>query len=104
MMPAIRLPAISWSLSRINAKGSHFEIWNRNKRSITLDLNKEAGRKILYQLVATSDVVLNNWRKWVAERLKVDYDTLVQHNPKIVFAHSSSWGPRGSLAHFSNRS
>jgi len=89
------IEALTSAASRINAKGSHFEIWNRNKRSLTLDLSKEPGRKVFYQLVATSDVVLNNWRKGVAERLEVDYDTLIHYNPKIIFAHSSSWGPEG---------
>jgi len=89
------IEALTSAASRINAKGSHFEIWNRNKRSMTLDLNKEEGKKIFYHLTTKSDVVLNNWRKGVAERLKVDYETLCQYNPKIIFAHSSSWGPKG---------
>ncbi len=89
------IEALTSAASRINAKGSHFEIWNRNKRSMTLDLNEEPGREVFYRLVATSDVVLNNWRKGVAERLRVDYNTLVRYNPKIIFAHSSSWGPQG---------
>ena len=66
------IEALTSAASRINAKGSHFEIWNRNKRSVTLDLNKEPGRQVFYRLVAASDVVLNNWRNGVAEykRLK----------------------------------
>jgi len=89
------IEALTSAASRINAKGSHFETWNRNKRSVTLDLSKDPGRKVFYRLVAASDVVLNNWRQGVAERLKVDYDTLVQYNPRIIFAHSSSWGAHG---------
>ena len=72
-----------------------FEIWNRNKRSITLDLAKEKGREVFYRLVGTADVMINNWRTGVAERLKVDYETLLQYNPKIVYGHISGWGTKG---------
>ncbi len=81
--------------SRIKTGGSHFEVWNRNKRGITLNLTKEPGREIFYRLVGTADVVLNNWRKGVAEQLKVDYETLLKHNPKIIYAYSSPWGLKG---------
>ena len=86
---------LAGAASRIQPGGSHFEVWNRNKRGITLNLTKESGREIFYRLVGTSDVVLNNWRKGVAERLKVDYETLLQHNPKIIYAYASPWGLKG---------
>jgi crotonobetainyl-CoA:carnitine CoA-transferase CaiB-like acyl-CoA transferase len=81
--------------SRINAGGSHFEIWNRNKRGMTLDLTKPAGLKIFYNLVKSADVFLCNWRYGVTEKLKIDYDTLVQYNHKIVYAYASPWGTKG---------
>lgn len=80
---------------RIQPRGSQFEIWNRNKRAITLDLTKEPGREVFYRLAGTADVMLNNWRKGVAEKLKVDYETLLQHNPKIIYAYASPWGLKG---------
>jgi crotonobetainyl-CoA:carnitine CoA-transferase CaiB-like acyl-CoA transferase len=86
---------LAGAASRIKPGGSHFEIWNRNKRGITLNLTKEPGREIFYRLVKTADVMLNNWRKGVAERLKVDYETVRQHNPKIVYAYASAWGLKG---------
>ncbi len=89
------IEVLTTAASRIQARGSHFEVWNRNKRGITIDLNKELGREIFYRLVKTADVVFNNWRKGVAERLKVDYETLLQYNPKIIYAYASPWGPKG---------
>jgi crotonobetainyl-CoA:carnitine CoA-transferase CaiB-like acyl-CoA transferase len=47
--------------SRIQASGAQFEIWNRNKKSITLNLTKERGREAFCRLVSTAEVILNNW-------------------------------------------
>ena len=60
--------------SRIQTGGAHFESWNRNKRGMTVNLNLGEGREIFYQLIKTADVMLNNWRKGVAEKLGVDYE------------------------------
>jgi crotonobetainyl-CoA:carnitine CoA-transferase CaiB-like acyl-CoA transferase len=83
------------STSRIRSGTAQFEIWNRNKRSMTLDLSKEKGRDVFYRLVKTADIALNNWRVGVAERLKVDYETVLQYNPKIIYGHISGWGAKG---------
>jgi crotonobetainyl-CoA:carnitine CoA-transferase CaiB-like acyl-CoA transferase len=85
----------SRSTSRIRSGTAQFEIWNRNKRSMTLDLSKEKGKEVFYCLVKTADIVLNNWRMGVAERLKVDYETVLQYNPKIIYGHISGWGAKG---------
>lgn len=82
--------------SRIQTGGSHFESWNRNKRGMTLDLNKERGREVFYRLVETADVMLNNWRKGVAGKLGVDYETVKKRNPKIIYAYASPWGLKGA--------
>ena len=47
--------------------------WNRNKRGLAVDLRKEAGRQIIYDLAATTDIVTGNYRPGIAEKLKVDY-------------------------------
>ncbi len=73
----------------------YFEANNRNKRSITLDLAKPQGREIVHKLVAKSDVFVQNFRKGVAARLGVDYATLRQHNPKLIYASASGYGPEG---------
>jgi crotonobetainyl-CoA:carnitine CoA-transferase CaiB-like acyl-CoA transferase len=72
-----------------------FETANRNKKSLTLDLKKEKGKKILYELVKVSDVFSTNYSRDVTARLKIDYESLIQHNPKLVYAIATGYGSRG---------
>lgn len=74
-----------------------FESVNRNKRSLTLNLKSEKGRQILYRLVEGSDVFCTNLRKSIMTKLGADYPTLARYNPKIVYASSSVYGPKGLL-------
>jgi len=73
----------------------YFEATNRNKKSITLDLKRPAAREIVYQLVAKSDVFVQNFRLGVAARLGLDYATLRRHNPRLIYASASGYGPEG---------
>jgi crotonobetainyl-CoA:carnitine CoA-transferase CaiB-like acyl-CoA transferase len=73
----------------------YFEANNRNKRGITLDLKKPEAREIVYQLAAKSDVFVQNFRKGVAGRLGLDYATLKGHNPKLIYATATGYGPDG---------
>lgn len=72
-----------------------FLAMNRNKRSIGLNLKSDEGRKVLYELVKTSDVFLQNYRPGVAKRLGVDYDTLKEINPKLIYVSISGYGEEG---------
>ncbi len=72
-----------------------FEMFNRNKKSITLDLKKERAREILYKLVEKSDVFIQNFRPGTAARLGADYPTLSRINPRLIYADSSAFGPKG---------
>jgi len=72
-----------------------FEIWNRNKRGITLDLTKEKGQEVIYRLVGSADVLIHNWRKGVAEKLKADYESLSKYNPKLIYVIVTGWGSKG---------
>ncbi len=80
-------------------RNSYFETCNRNKRGIAVDLKTEEGRAIVYKLVETADVFVENFRKGVAERLGVDYATLSKINPKLVYASASGYGPEGPDAY-----
>ena len=73
----------------------YFEANNRNKKSIALDLKKPEAREIVHQLVAKSDVFVQNFRKGVAARLGLDYATLRSHNEKLIYASASGYGPEG---------
>lgn len=72
-----------------------FELYNRNKRSIGLDLRKEEGRRIFYSMVKKADVFLSNFRGSVLERLKIDYGSLSEMNPKLIYAAVSGYGHKG---------
>jgi crotonobetainyl-CoA:carnitine CoA-transferase CaiB-like acyl-CoA transferase len=73
----------------------YFEANNRNKRGITVDLKKPEGREIVYQLVAGADVFVQNFRQGVAERLGLGYADLKKHNPKLIYATATGYGPDG---------
>lgn len=68
---------------------------NRNKRSIALDLKQEADREVLYALVKTADVLIENARPGVAGRLGMDYPTLRALNPRLIYASISGFGQTG---------
>ena len=77
---------------------SDFQNLHRNKRSITLNLKKPEAIEILMKLVETSDVVVENFRPDVKDRLGLDYETLKKRNPKIILASISGFGQDGPYA------
>ena len=76
-----------------------FRSLNRNKRSIALDLRGEAGKAVIYDLVKTADVVVNNFRAGVMDRMGFGYDKLKTINPRIICAFGSGFGQSGPFAH-----
>ena len=75
-----------------------FHSFNRNKKSICLDLSNDAGRKVLHDLVATADGLVCNLRGDVPARLGLTHADLSRANPKIVCAHLSGYGRDGARA------
>ena len=78
--------------------GLGFMGWNRGKRSIALDLKREEGRRILWELAARADVVVENFRYGVAQRLGADYETLARQNPRLVYCTIAGFGVDGPYA------
>lgn len=72
---------------------------NRNKRSLVIDLKSEEGRDVLYRLVETSDVFIQNYRPGVMDRLGIGEEKLRSINPKLIYVSMSGWGERGPFAH-----
>ncbi len=70
---------------------------DRNKKSLTLDMRNKLGRAIFYDLVKVSDVVIDNFRPGIIEKMKVDYETLSQINPRIISCSISSFGSKGPM-------
>jgi len=73
----------------------NWENYNRNKRSVTLDLTKETGRAIMHRMVKQADVFLSNLRSFELERFKVDYDTVNKLNPRIIWGNVNGYGKKG---------
>jgi crotonobetainyl-CoA:carnitine CoA-transferase CaiB-like acyl-CoA transferase len=71
---------------------AYFETHNRNKRGIVIDLKQAGGRDLFYRLLGTADVVIQNFRPGVAERLGIDYASLRHVNPSIVYCQASGFG------------
>ncbi|MFP5406662.1 MAG: CaiB/BaiF CoA transferase family protein, partial [Gammaproteobacteria bacterium] len=81
-----------------NRMGGDFQNLNRNKRSLTLNLKKPQGLEILRRLVRDADVVVENWRPDVKQRLGLDYESLRAINPRIILASISGFGQDGPYA------
>lgn len=79
-------------------RNAYFEYTNHNKKGIAVDLKKKEGKEIIYRLVKNSDIFIHNFRQGVPERLGLDYDTLSQYNPKLIYAALSGYGPKGPEA------
>jgi CoA:oxalate CoA-transferase len=74
-----------------------FLTFNRNKKSVVINLKNDAGRQLFYDLVKLSDVVIDNFRPGVLERLQVDYETLNRINPRIIQCSVTGFGLSGSF-------
>jgi len=79
-------------------ESAYFMLLNRGKKSMTLDLKSERGREILMAMVASCDVVIENFRPGVAKRLGLDYDSLAPQHPGLIYASISGFGQEGPLA------
>ena len=75
--------------------GAYFLTLNRNKKSVSLDLKSEMGLEIFYELVKSADVVLNNFSAGVVKKLKIDFETLNNINPKIITCSITGFGETG---------
>jgi crotonobetainyl-CoA:carnitine CoA-transferase CaiB-like acyl-CoA transferase len=78
--------------------GSDYQYTHRNKRSVTLNLKEPEGIALLKRLINTADVVVENFRPDVKYRLGIDYATLADANPGLVYASISGFGQTGPYA------
>ena len=75
--------------------GAYFLTLNRNKKSVSLDLKDAQGLHVFYDLVKSTDVVLNNFSAGVVKKLKIDYDHLSKINSKIITCSITGFGETG---------
>jgi crotonobetainyl-CoA:carnitine CoA-transferase CaiB-like acyl-CoA transferase len=90
---------VRWIGSSVAGVSSMFQIANRGKRSIVLDLQQDEGRAILDDLIVEADVLVQNFRPGVAERLDIAYADVAAVNPDIVYADLTGFGPEGPYSH-----
>ena len=85
----------------LNARnmGISFLAQNAGKKSVTLNLKDETGKALLKQLVASADVLVENYRPGVMKRLGVDYEVLKAVNPNLVYCAISGFGQEGPWVH-----
>src|SRR3546814_4758045 len=81
----------------------YYQSVNRNKKSIALDLKTPDGRDVLMKLIDRADVVVENYRAGVMERLGMSYETLSARNPKLIYAAIRGFGdPRSGESPYCN--
>jgi crotonobetainyl-CoA:carnitine CoA-transferase CaiB-like acyl-CoA transferase len=81
-----------------DGKSLWWKVIGRNKRSITLNLSKKEGQELLLRLVATADVLVENYRPGTFERWGLSYEQLKAVNPRLVFVRVSGYGQTGPYA------
>ena len=84
-----------WGPPFIAGESAYFLSINRNKKSLTLDLKSEEGRRVFYDLATRCDVMIENFRPGVTEKLQIDYSTISKKNPKLIYCSITSFGPDG---------
>ena len=80
---------------RQNGLSAHFASGNASKKSVTLRLRSDEGRRIFFEMLTHADVVIENFRPGVLARLGVDYPRLREANPRIIFASITGFGQTG---------
>ncbi|HBU02311.1 MAG TPA: CoA transferase [Acidimicrobiaceae bacterium] len=84
-----------WVGVAVNGMSAFYLACNRGKRCIAVDLSTEEGRDIVLQMAADADVIIQNFRPGVIDRLGLGYDAVREINPDVVYASISGYGPVG---------
>lgn len=78
-----------------NGKSGYFTFCNRNKKSITLNLKKDKGRQLFFELLKGIDVIVENFRPGTMKKLGMDYEEVCKKKPDIIYASLSGFGQNG---------
>src|SRR4051812_19372531 len=88
----------AWGPPFLGPLSAYFLSCNRNKKSLTLELNAAAGKEIFDRLLARSDIVLENFRADSARKLGLDPESLLKTNPRVIVCSISGFGRTGPMA------
>lgn len=83
----------------VNGESTSFFQINRNKKSIALNLKTEEGKEVFYKLAEESDIIVENFRPGVSKSLNIDYETVKEINPGIIYCSISGFGQTGPYSH-----
>ncbi|MFN8524741.1 MAG: CaiB/BaiF CoA-transferase family protein [Chloroflexota bacterium] len=97
-MPGSGDESRGWGPPFIEGESTYFMSINRNKRSVTLDLKDERGKRILRQLADRTDILVENFRPGTMDRLGLGYDALRKTNPGLIYCAISGFGQTGPRA------
>lgn len=86
-------------LDEKSGESGFFAQINRNKKGTTLNLKSEKGLDMFYELVKDADILVENYKGGVTKKLKIDYETIRQINPGIIYGSSSGFGQYGPITH-----
>ncbi|MBI4548390.1 MAG: CoA transferase [Ignavibacteriae bacterium] len=89
----------TWGPPFIKGESAYFLSVNRNKKSLTLDLKSDEGKKILTKLITRCDVLVENFRAGVMEKLGLGFDNVKKINPRIIYCSISGYGQTSSRSH-----
>jgi len=84
----------------VKGKEAAYYPFDRNKKSIRLNLKSDAGREVFCRLAKHADVILEGFRPGVVKRLRIDYETMSMLNPKIIYCSLSGYGQDGPYSQF----
>ncbi|MGE5407838.1 MAG: CaiB/BaiF CoA transferase family protein [Syntrophothermus sp.] len=87
-----------WGPPFWNGTSTYFAAVNRGKRSVAIDLGTAAGRELVHELIAGSDVLVENYRPGVTERLGISYEDVRERSPGLVYATINGFGSSGPRA------
>ncbi len=96
--PARGFMKVVEAMSGLKGNNYYFEHTNRSKRSIVLDLKNETGMDVFLKLIDNADVFLNNMSIEAPVKLGIGPEVLLARNPRLIYAHASGWGRKGSDA------
>ena len=82
----------------VDGYSSYFAQFNRNKKSVILDLYKDSEKEILKSLISEADVVVENFKAGVFEKMGFDFETLKSFNPRIISASVNGFGSKGEMS------
>ena len=88
------------SVAPINDVSGLFLTFNRNKKSVVINMKTKEGRETFLDLVKCADVVVDNFRSGVMQRLGIDYDVLSASNPKIIHCSITGFGSEGEYKNY----